>query len=498
LFEARASATLRASVSARATIALAATTALLVALGGVLASRGAAVAAMSIPVAAAFVPYAFFLAFEPRGPRWLPFALAGLASLALVIAPPLLSDDAWRFVWDARVLSHGIDPYRYAPDDPALFALRDAAWTRINHPEIPTIYPPLSQGLFFVANAIAHHPISIKILASAVHLGCAWLLSRSLGARAAYLYALNPLALVESGLSGHLDAIVGAALLAAVLSLDRRPWLAASGVAIAIASKLVGLLALPVLLRAKSARWRALALAVAALASTAPLAFAGYGSDAASGLANYSRRWRGNESAFAVLERGSKTVLGWFPAEGSDDHVRADALRPIFESVAGTPLDPRASLVAPKKEIPDLADFPIDVAAGLVARVLAALAVIAIAIAAARRCEPSTALRWTVLAALLLAPQVHPWYLLWLLPLEIAAGRVTGLLWSAVVLVSYIPLDRWLVAREWAEPELARAFEYAIVYGALALEIVRDGATGRGVLWMSMRPPAGRSQPGGA
>jgi hypothetical protein len=495
LFGALASATFRA-VSARSTIALAATTAVLVALGGVLASNGAAPSAVLIPIAAAFLPYAFFVAYEPSGPRWLPFALAGLAALVLAFSPAILSDDVYRFLWDARVLAHGIDPYRYAPDDPALFALRDDPWTRINYPEIPTIYPPLSQGVFLVADLVWHHPSSIKLVASAIHLGCAWLLSRAFDAKAVYLYALNPLALVECGLSGHLDAIVGAALLVSLISL-RRPWLAAAGVAIAIATKLVGLLALPVLFRVKSARWQATALSIIALASTAPLAFAGYGSDAASGLANYSRRWGGNESAFAILEGGSRSLLERFPAAGSTDHVRIDALRPWLERVEDTPLDPRASLVAEKKEVPDIADFPIDVAAGLLARVLAAVLVFAIAIVAARRLEPWSALRVTVLAALLLAPQLHPWYLLWLLPLEIAAGRVTGLLWSAAVLVSYIPLDRWLATREWAEPNAARAFEYAVVYGALALEIVRDGGTGRSVLAVSIHP-AGRSQPGGA
>jgi hypothetical protein len=483
-------------VSARVTIALAAATAALVALGGVLASLDAAPSVVLIPVAAAFLPYAFFLAYEPRGPRWLPFALAGGAALVLVASPAILSDDVYRFLWDARVLAHGIDPYRYAPDDPALFALRDDLWTRINHPEIPTIYPPLSQGVFLVADVVWHHPASIKLVASAIHLGCAWLLSRAFDAKAVHLYALNPLALVECGLSGHLDAIVGAALLVSAISM-RRPWLAAAGVAVAIATKLVGLLALPVLLRPKSLRWQAAALAVVALASTLPLAFAGHGSDAASGLANYSRRWRGNESAFAILEGASRSLLAQFPAEGSTDHVRIEALRPWLERVEDTPLDPRASLVAPKKEVPDLADFPIHVAAGLLARALAALLVFAIAIVATRRLEPWSALRISVLAALLLAPQLHPWYLLWLLPLEIAAGRLTGLLWSAAVMVSYIPLDRWLATREWAEPNAARAFEYTIVYGALALEIVRDGGMGRSVLSVSIHP-AGRSRPGGA
>ena len=62
---------------------------------------------------------------------------------------PMLSDDVYRYVWDGRVQLEGVHPYRYAPVDPALGTLRDAhVFPRINHPEVPTIYPPLAQSLF--------------------------------------------------------------------------------------------------------------------------------------------------------------------------------------------------------------------------------------------------------------------------------------------------------------------------------------------------------------
>jgi hypothetical protein len=448
-------------VNRGATLAAATLTALLVAIGGLLASRDAPVSIALVPIAAAFVPYAFFLAFEPAGPRWLPLALAALASVVLIAAPPLLSDDVYRFLWDARVLAHGIDPYRYAPDDPALFALRDELWSRINHPEIPTIYPPLSQALFSIADAFAHHPASIKTLASVIHLSTAWLLSRTCSdARASWLYVLNPLALIESGMSGHLDAVVGAGLLVVLVAADRKNgWLAGAGVAVAIASKLVGLVALPVLARGSAFRWRAWLLAALAIATTAPLVTAGYGSDATSGLGNYSRRWRGNESAFAALEAASRAALSPF---ARSDHLHVDWLRPALD------------------------------------RGLAGFLLIAIAIAAARRFEPWRALRLTLLAVLLLAPQVHPWYLLWLLPIEIASSRVAAIYWSAAVLVSYTPLEAWLSSRVWTENTGARVFEYAVLFVALALELVRDEPGTRSVLSLPIEDRAGRSAPGGA
>ena len=66
------------------------------------------------------------------------FAVGLLMRLPLVPAPPMLSDDVHRFVWDGRVAAHGENPYRYAPVDTALASLRDDDWRRINNPSLPT------------------------------------------------------------------------------------------------------------------------------------------------------------------------------------------------------------------------------------------------------------------------------------------------------------------------------------------------------------------------
>src|SRR5262249_49475392 len=61
--------------------------------------------------------------------RLVPFILliALLLRLGPLLAPPSLSTDIYRYVWDGRVQAAGINPYRYVPADPALAALRDAA-----------------------------------------------------------------------------------------------------------------------------------------------------------------------------------------------------------------------------------------------------------------------------------------------------------------------------------------------------------------------------------
>src|SRR5437763_1627343 len=82
-----------------------------------------------------------------------PVAFAAAMRLMALFAPPYLSSDIYRYVWDGRVLAAGINPYRYIPTDPQLDHLRDPAiWPEINRSNYaPTIYPPAAQAIFFAA-----------------------------------------------------------------------------------------------------------------------------------------------------------------------------------------------------------------------------------------------------------------------------------------------------------------------------------------------------------
>jgi len=109
--------------------------------------------------------------------------------------------------------------------------------------------------------------------------------------------------------------------------------------------------------------------------------------------------------------------------------------------------------------------------ADLVARSVAATALLALcALVVYRRVPPMGAVRALVWALLLLSPQVHPWYLAWLLPLEVAAGGSAGLVWSAAVLCAYAPLDLWVADGVWDMPPWLQIFEYSVVALALILD----------------------------
>ena len=81
---------------------------------------------------------------------------AVLLRLIALAAPVFLSSDINRYIWDGRVQAAGINPYRYVPTAPELAKLRDdRVFPNINRNNYaPTIYPPVAQLLFLLANRL--------------------------------------------------------------------------------------------------------------------------------------------------------------------------------------------------------------------------------------------------------------------------------------------------------------------------------------------------------
>lgn len=457
-------------------IVAAAGTSLTVACAAPVASRGGSAADAAFLIALAFLPYAALLRFrlhhDPKRALWLAMPLAGLSGLLLVSAPPVLSDDVYRYLWDARVLASGTDPYAYAPDDPALAALRDAYHPLINHPDLPTIYPPLAQLVFSLANLLGHHPAAFKLVALLAHLATVPLVARlappAIASRAVALYALSPLALAETALAGHVDAFAGLALTATALLVGRGALaLGALALGAASAIKLVGIPLLPLLVR----RPRALVLAgFIGVISLIPLGLSGYASSprvtSRSGLSAYSTDWQANEGVFVAIAescRFSFELVG-FLTGAPGGWVRLDALAPLVDSVVGTPLDPHSGRRDPKKAIARPYSFETRRLGGMAARALVALFVLGLALRQGRRGTPfAHATRTILLATLLLTPTLHPWYVLWLLPLECALGGASGLVLSAAVLVSYAPFT----SADFGLSVGARVVEHGLVLGTL-------------------------------
>lgn len=187
---------------------------------------------------------------------------AVLFRVSIVFAPPYLSDDIYRYIWDGRVQAAGINPYRYIPAAPELAQLRDdAIYPKINRREIAhTIYPPVAQFVFFLTTRISESVAWMKVTMVIFEMIAIWAIASLLNLlgrprQLLLLYAWHPLAVWEFAGSGHVDAIAIGFIALAFLAWQKRSDLGA-GFLLACATlvKLFPLVLLPAML--KRGRWK--------------------------------------------------------------------------------------------------------------------------------------------------------------------------------------------------------------------------------------------------
>jgi alpha-1,6-mannosyltransferase len=346
-------------------------------------------------------------------PHEIPAALsADLRGHAVTYERFLLFDsDVWRYLWEGRVAAHGFDPFVLPPHSAALNSLaEDDSWQqirdRVNHPNQPSIYPPLAQVAFRASYALAPGSVlAWKALVALADVGVVALLAftlRRLGRRGseASLYGWNPLVLKVFAGSGHVDAfaVLGIAMLCWAVT-ARSAAGTVAGLSGAILAKIFPVAIVPLVV--KRSGWRIGAGLMAVLTSV--LLWQPDSSRAMFvSLVSFGRTWRFNEGIFRLLE----WMLG---ATG--------------------------------------------------ARVMAALGLAALAAWLVRRMEPTHEAVFHAAAillggVLLASPVVMPWYLPAVLPLSVLARQHVWIWFSAIVLLAFHVMisqreSLWLVSLEY-------------------------------------------------
>ncbi|HUZ62726.1 MAG TPA: hypothetical protein VMU82_03330 [Acetobacteraceae bacterium] len=195
----------------------------------------------------------------PRRALWLILGSAAVLRAMVLVAPPYLSTDLYRYVWDGKVQAAGINPYRYIPDDPHLAFLRDRTiFPGINRASYArTIYPPAAEAIFFLATRISPTLLGMKAAMTALEAVAIWamlgLLDRAgLPRTRVLIYAWNPLPIWEFAGNGHVDAIaVCFVALVLLAGAGGRRGLSAAALAGAVLAKFLPAVLLPALWR----RW---------------------------------------------------------------------------------------------------------------------------------------------------------------------------------------------------------------------------------------------------
>ncbi len=346
--------------------------------------------------------------------------------LPLALGPePSLSDDAWRYVWEGRVVATGGDPWDDAPTDPTLAALAASApeHPRINHPELPAIYPPLAQGAF--AGLVAARLDRVEAFRAAL-VACDLALiavllalcrARGRPAAAAALYAWNPLAVVEVASSGHYEPLALLPMVVGLLLWERRRAGAWLFWGVALGTKIVGAAPAWFAARRLQAAGRplraALGLAVVAAVAAAPaIPFSLDGSPPIGSLGTYVEHWGNNASVHALLT----PWLGYHPAR------RAVAALFLLWALGLTVRAPR----------------------------------------------PLEGFALLFVGLIVLSPVVHPWYGLWLAVLLPLLPRLDLALLSGLLPLSYLGWTSQAAGGPWEAPTWAPWVEIGLPAAAWA------------------------------
>ena len=196
---------------------------------------------------------------QPRPRDLALILLVALVVRAIAItAPPALTTDAFRYVWDGRIQWAGFNPYLFVPSDPALAHLRDGAiYPNVHLKDVAvTIYPPFAEMLFMAANAISDSLWGPKVVMASFEGLTIWALIVWLGAAGmarerVVIYAWHPLPIWEFTSMAHIDAAATGLLVIAVLAaVQRRQGLAGALLGLAVLTKYF-----PIALIPASPRW---------------------------------------------------------------------------------------------------------------------------------------------------------------------------------------------------------------------------------------------------
>lgn len=383
----------------------------------------------------------------PPKARVLVITVGLLARAAAWTQTPDFSRDLDRYVYEGQVAWWGGPgfPFRVPPAEAPRHGvpaeLLGEGWSRINHPEIPTLYPPLAQAVFMLAGAWSPGsgagPGVLKALLIAFDLWTWWILARR-RPRALIAYGLAPLLILETAQEGHADVLSAWGLAILIVGFDQgRPRLGDLGAALAALAKLNGLVVLPAALRS---RWRPSAALLLLLLLALPLVWAG--PTALTGFSAYAGRWRAGDGAFSVVLGLAEGLLGgdWrdLGLLTLTRHQLARALT-LLLWIVGAGLLLRRPF--PEVQVPAKAS-------GL------------------------------LILLLLLGPTFHPWYALWILPFAaFAHRRFTAASWLvAAAPLLHAPAYLEATTGSWSDPLLPRV----IVHGVAWLGLLRDLRQGDG------------------
>ena len=367
--------------------------------------------------------------------RWFPGTIDPLKALGIVFLLAIaarsifliypVGNDVYRYVWEGYIQKFGVNPYRLAPDNPALTEIArggiQTVWENINHKNFAAVYPPLSLLLFKFLAAVKPDPVFFKLCFVGFDLGVIVVLAlicrlRRVPFSRLLLYAANPLVIVYTAGEGHLDVVQVFFLCLGLYVLFRGHAAAAFFmIGLSVMTKYLAVIMLPFLITRKN--WKA------SLACLIPaglfLLYRGAGWHVFHSLGRFGMNLHYNDSLAALLRFILPEPLA-VPAAGL---LLAGMLAWIF-------------LVVPEK-----------------------LQSVYLAIG----------------AALLCLPTLHPWYLIMIAPFLVYYPSAAWIYLQAAAALTFPVLAAELATGVFQEMHWLKLIEYGPFFGLLFYGLFKDG-----------------------
>jgi hypothetical protein len=382
---------------------------------------------------------AYFFVWRIPNERFL-LSLGIMIRTGLLLTLPILSDDIYRFLWDGYLLKNGIHPFNELPGyylDKNLHGLNQALFNVLNSQTHFTVYPPINQGIFWVAvNVSDNWLIStnvIRVFLFAADIGAFIYLRKLLILKQktsswAMLYFLNPLLILEGVGNLHFEGMVIFFLMACLYHFEKLHIRhAAVHLGLAIGTKLLPLIFLPYFLFKEIGKrkltFTLIASSVGAL-TLLPLLSASFIAGMKDSLGLYFQQFEFNASIYYLLREIGFMITG-------------------YNEIA---------IIGPWLSA------------------ASAIAIISISILGVRRhWAPEKVLLFVLTAHLMLSMTIHPWYILPLVALGLLSGYFYPLIWSLMIFVTYAgyatveyDLSMWLITLEYLIVFLAFIFNKRI------------------------------------
>lgn len=211
-----------------------------------------------------FMGYAWIIRDAQPGNVTFWLATAFLFRIMFLFSIPTLSDDFYRFIWDGRLWNAGYHPFAELPStyvQQGIIGIDQALFSKLNSPKYFTIYPPISQFVFWLSvkispQSILGSVITMRIIILFAEAGSFFIMLKllrqfGLPPTNILIYALNPLVIIELTGNLHFEALVIFFVLLSVYLLLTSHWIgSALSMATAVGAKLVPLIFIPALVGA--------------------------------------------------------------------------------------------------------------------------------------------------------------------------------------------------------------------------------------------------------